>query len=78
VFSPSFSRVPTAAKVNQPTNKTPVVAIIGAGPAGGTCAEKLREQGFIGRIIVRFANVMFYFFIILQISVDWQRRVAAV
>jgi NADPH-dependent glutamate synthase beta subunit-like oxidoreductase len=55
---PSFSRVPTAGKVNQPTNKTPVVAIIGAGPAGGTCAEKLREQGFLGRIFVRLQSLV--------------------
>lgn len=64
-----LSRVPTAAKVDQPTNKSPIVAIIGAGPAGGTCAEKLREQGFIGRIIVRLhCNVTGFFVFDLNCS----------
>lgn len=34
------------------THNKRVVAIVGAGAAGGTCAEALRQNGFTGRIVL--------------------------
>lgn len=37
--------------VRNPENVKTVV-IVGGGPAGATCAESLRQEGFTGRIVI--------------------------
>jgi apoptosis-inducing factor 3 len=46
-------RTPTAAKSSSSSRAGgPTTLIIGAGPAGGACAEKLRELGYAGRVVL--------------------------